>query len=435
MFKIAIVGAGPAGVSAAARLLKSAANKFQVNLFDRSLVPWGLLRTGVAPDHPEVKHTAQTWSNVADFPNFHFFGGVNVSDSNEKGIKSQFSLKELMECHDSVFLCNGAYNARRLKIPGADSERVINAQKLVGYYNADVMQNLSFNPSHLQGNVGIIGGGNVALDVARVLLEPELLQPTDVSKHFIEQAQKVDKISIFIRRGPFDLPCTTRELRELIHLPSVSRIIIKGLDEPLGESEKYKKLMKSRKVQERKTKRLLKLLAESETDQKAGSFGKGKTVEFNFFHTPENILDADNGGISVEFSHQGNSRRVDLSALVESLGYEKTPVSNFITDVDTKTGRASAFDRPIYLSGWALGGAKGVVGDSTESSRLAVQSLFDDIESGTLQALPRPDIVSLPHSNWENWRKIDEEELRRGQENGKQRDKILSISEMLKITE
>ena len=147
------------------------------------------------------------------------------------------------------------------------------------------------------------------------------------------------------------------------------------------------------------------------------------------------LFEADNGGISVEFSHQGKSRRVELSALVESLGYEKTPVSDFITDVDMKTGRASAFDRPIYLSGWALGGAKGVVGDSTESSRLAVQSLFDDIDSGSLQALPRPDIGSLPHSNWDNWRKIDEEELRRGQENGKTRDKILSISEMIKITE
>jgi NADPH-dependent glutamate synthase beta subunit-like oxidoreductase len=151
MFKIAIVGAGPAGVSAASRLLKATANKFHVNLFDRSLVPWGLLRTGVAPDHPEVKHTAQTWSNVSDFPNFQFFGGVNVSDSKEAGIKSELSLKELLDCHDTVLLCNGAYQARTLKIPGAESRRVINAQKLVGYYNGDVMQDWDLEPAHLQG--------------------------------------------------------------------------------------------------------------------------------------------------------------------------------------------------------------------------------------------------------------------------------------------
>jgi len=212
-------------------------------------------------------------------------------------------------------------------------------------------------------------------------------------------------------------------------------VIINGLDKPLGESEEYAKLMKSRKVQERKTKRLLKLLAESETDKKSESkFGKGKTVEFNFFHTPEiNYESSDK--ISVEFSHRGETKRRDLSALVESLGYEKTPVSEFITDVNLDSGKAFAFDRPIYMSGWALGGAKGVVGDSTESSRLAVQSLFDDIENGILKSLPRKNMSSIEHSNWENWKKIDEEELRRGQENGKQRDKILSISEMIKITE
>ncbi|CBY32583.1 unnamed protein product [Oikopleura dioica] len=435
MFKIAIVGAGPAGVSAASRLLKATANKFHVNLFDRSLVPWGLLRTGVAPDHPEVKHTAQTWSNVSDFPNFQFYGGVNISDLKKAGIKSELSLKELLDCHDSVLLCNDAVFLRTLKIPGAESRRVINAQKLVGYYNGDVMQDWDLDPAHLQGNVGIIGGGNVALDVARVLLEPALLKPSDVSAKFLELAKDVDKISLFIRRGPFDLPCTTRELRELIHLPSVSNVIINGLDKPLGESEEYAKLMKSRKVQERKTKRLLKLLAESETDKKSESkFGKGKTVEFNFFHTPENISESSDK-ISVEFSHRGETKRRELSALVESLGYEKTPVSEFITDVNLQSGKAIAFDRPIYMSGWALGGAKGVVGDSTESSRLAVQSLFDDVENGILKSLPRKNISSIEHSNWENWKKIDEEELRRGQENGKQRDKILSISEMLKITE
>jgi len=338
MFKIAIIGAGPAGVSAASRLLKATANKFHVNLIDRSLVPWGLLRTGVAPDHPEVKHTAQTWSNVSDFPNFQFFGGVNVSDSKEAGIKSELSLKELLDCHDSVLLCNGAYQARTLKIPGAESRRVINAQKLVGYYNGDVMQDWDLEPAHLQGNVGIIGGGNVALDVARVLLEPALLKPTDVSSKFLELAKDVDKISLFIRRGPFDLPCTTRELRELIHLPSVSNIVINGLTEPLGESEEYAKLMKSRKVQERKTKRLLKLLAESETHK--STFGKGKTVEFNFFHTPENISEASEN-ILVEFSHRGETKRRDLSALVESLGYEKTPVSAFISPMSIlKPGEA-----------------------------------------------------------------------------------------------
>ena len=118
MFRVAIVGAGPAGCSLSLRLLKS--NRFQVNLFDRSLAPWGLLRTGVAPDHPEVKHTAASWQSISSFPHFKFHGGVNVNGTADlaDGILSRVSLDEVVQSHDTVVLCNGAYHARRLGIPG-----------------------------------------------------------------------------------------------------------------------------------------------------------------------------------------------------------------------------------------------------------------------------------------------------------------------------
>ena len=118
MFRVAIVGAGPAGCSLSLRLLKS--NRFQVNLFDRSLAPWGLLRTGVAPDHPEVKHTAASWESISSFSHFQFHGGVNVNGTADldHGILSCVSLDKVVQSHDTVVLCNGAYATRRLGIPG-----------------------------------------------------------------------------------------------------------------------------------------------------------------------------------------------------------------------------------------------------------------------------------------------------------------------------
>ena len=373
MFRIAVVGAGPAGCSATSRLLKMAKVK-EVNLFDRSLVPWGLLRTGVAPDHPEVKHTAASWTHIGSDPKMNFYGGVNIGNSNGtfNWTKNQLSLSDLVETHDAVLLSNGAYKSRRLNL--LKSSKIISAQNFVGAYNNDpyFTERLKFG-----GKFGIVGGGNVALDVARLLLNftDETISKSDISSEFHANLSSTTEVHFFIRRSPFDLPCTTRELRELLTIPGV-QLKLSGLDGvPLIEMDQYKKLQKSRDLASRKMKRLLKLLAEKEKSDLSKSIDSStKLVKFHFHHKPKEIADQNGLDVLLESTTGKGEKRINLDFLIESLGYEPTPV-DIITDIDKSTGRAKFQEENIYLAGWALSGAKGVVGDSTESARTAVERL------------------------------------------------------------
>ena len=271
-------------------------------------------------------------------------------------------MNRLLNSHDTILLCNGAYNARRLTIPGAvNHPRVLNAQSLVAFYNADPF----YYPAELislQNKVGIIGCGNVALDIARILIQPDLLTPTDINSRFISE---VTQVHFFIRRGPFDLPCTTRELRELIQLPRLKRIDIHGLDGPLSQCEQFQTLQKSRNLKDRKQKRLLKLLADAEGVEQAEG---DKVVNFHFYNTPQSLTGTDE--LSVTFNHKSGKEQIhQIDWLVESMGYDFSPVSEEVTNVNVQTGRAEYDSNTIYMAGWALSGATGVVGDSTDSSR------------------------------------------------------------------
>ena len=264
-------------------------------------------------------------------------------------------MDELCDSHDALILCNGAYAARKLNITGSDSNLVLNAQKLVAFYNSDPFFFPDVENLNLNGNIGIIGGGNVALDIARVLLEPKLLRKTDVNSLFLEKIKNVESVSIFVRRSPFDLPCTTRELRELVTLPSLGQVSISGLDSKLEELEKYILLQKSRKLPDRKLKRLLKLLAESEGKSKS-SFSGEKRVNFHFHHSPV-LINEISGMLDVTFNHPKNGEiSYQFSHLVESLGYNPTPLSHEIKNIDVATGTAVYKDRKIYMAGWALSG-------------------------------------------------------------------------------
>lgn len=267
----------------------------------------------------------------------------------------KITLDELCDSHDALILCNGAYAARKLNITGSDSNLVLNAQKLVAFYNSDPFFFPEVETLNLNGNIGIIGGGNVALDIARVLLEPKLLRKTDVSSLFLEKIKNVESVSIFVRRSPFDLPCTTRELRELVTLPSLGQVSIFGIESRLEELEKYILLQKSRKLPDRKLKRLLKLLAESEGISKS-SFSGEKRVNFHFHHSPV-LINEISGMLDVTFNHPKNGEiSYQFSHLVESLGYNPTPLSHEIKNIDVATGTAVYKDRKIYMAGWALSG-------------------------------------------------------------------------------
>ena len=172
-----------------------------------------------------------------------------------------------------------------------------------------------------------------------------------------------------------DLPCTTRELRELLTLPNI-KVELFGLDGiSLSELDQYKKLQKSRKLEDRKQKRLLKVLADKESESKSlnQTLDGHRTIRFHFYHTPTEITEKSDA-LSCFFDAKTDGVVVkELNYLIESLGYNQTPIESTIQILDTSTGRGSYKDDRIYLAGWALSGAKGVVGDSTESARRACE--------------------------------------------------------------
>ena len=200
------------------------------------------------------------------------------------------------------------------------------------------------------------------------------MRSTDISSTFLNTIGESTDVNFFIRRGPFDLPCTTRELRELLTLPNV-KVEISGLDGiPLSELDQYKKLQKSRKLEDRKQKRLLKVLADKESESnKLNPTDDYRTIRFHFFHTPTDIQE---NGDTLSCYFDAKSEGIvmkELNYLIESLGYNPTPIENEIQILDTSSGRGDYKENRIYLAGWALSGAKGVVGDSTESARRACE--------------------------------------------------------------
>ena len=206
------------------------------------------------------------------------------------------------------------------------------------------------------------------------MLDHENLNSTDISSNFLNKIGKSTDVNFFIRRGPFDLPCTTRELRELLTLPNV-KVELFGLDGQLSELDQYKKLQKSRKLDDRKQKRLLKVLADKESESKNQSeTSEGcRTIRFHFYHTPTEISE-NSDTLSCYFDAKTDGVVMkEVNYLIESLGYNPTPIDNQIEILDTSTGRGQYQENTIYLAGWALSGAKGVVGDSTESARRACE--------------------------------------------------------------
>ncbi|GFR74773.1 NADPH:adrenodoxin oxidoreductase, mitochondrial [Elysia marginata] len=224
---VAIVGSGPAGYYTAQKLLKGH-SEVVVDIYEKLPVPFGLVRFGVAPDHPEVKNVINTFTTTAHNERCNFFGNVELG--------KDVSLQDLREAYTAVVLCYGAAEDRQLGIPGEDLPNVLSARSFVGWYNglpqdAQLAVNLQCEAAV------VLGHGNVALDVARILLTPtKLLEKTDISEQALEtlRGSRVQRVYIVGRRGPLQVAFTIKELREMTQLPDTRTVInpsdVDGLD-------------------------------------------------------------------------------------------------------------------------------------------------------------------------------------------------------------
>ena len=223
-YKVAIVGAGPAGYFAAQALqnLQTDELQFTIDMIERLPTPWGLVRSGVAPDHPKIKTVSKVFEKVATAGNFRLFGGVELG--------TDISIEQLREMYDAVVIATGSAIGKKLGIPGEDLPGSISAAEFVPWYNAHPDFHSVDVPLNCETAV-VIGAGNVAMDVARMLaLEPSELDPTDTADHAITsfKESKIREVIVSARRGPEHAAFTSPELRELPKLEHTNVLINKS---------------------------------------------------------------------------------------------------------------------------------------------------------------------------------------------------------------
>jgi len=418
-YKVAIVGAGPAGYFAAQALqnLQSEDLQFSIDMIERLPTPWGLVRSGVAPDHPKIKSVSKVFEKVANEPNFRLFGNVELG--------SDLTIEQLKERYDAIVIATGSALGKKLGIPGEDLLGSMSAATFVPWYNAhpdfkDESIDLSCDTAV------VIGAGNVAMDVARMLaLEPSELDPTDTADHAIDLFKKsaVRTVVISARRGAEDAAFTSPELRELPKLEHTNvEIAKKDIEDALArvgaEIEKDTKSNLDAML----------LIAEREATNHE------RTMKFQFLATPVEIKG--NGRVEeVVFKKTGGDETFSIKCglVVTAIGYQAAPLEGIpyengkVVNVD---GRVAA---DIYVVGWAKRGPSGVIGTNKSDAADVMKLLVEDLKSpknasDISDVITHNRVVTQTH-----WQAINEAEIAAGEPVGKPRRKAVVREELLKL--
>ncbi|BCO35375.1 NADP oxidoreductase [Mycobacterium heckeshornense] len=449
-YHIAIVGSGPSGFFAAASLLKSAdcsdGVDVVVDMLEMLPTPWGLVRSGVAPDHPKIKSISGQFEKIAEDPRCRFFGNVVVGE--------HVGSAELAERYDAVIYAVGAQADRALNIPGENLPGSMSAVDLVGWYNAHPhFQHCS--PDLSAGRAVVVGNGNVALDVARILVtDPDVLAGTDIADHALAslRACGVQEVVILGRRGPLQTAFTTLELRELGELQGVDVVVDPAQLADINDEDAI--------AVGKTTKHNIKVLRDY-----AGRAPRPghRRIVFRFYTSPieitgtervESIVLGRNELVSDERGRvvakdTGAREKLAVRLVVRSVGYRGVPIPGLPFDEKTATipntnGRVVG-SRNEYVVGWIKRGPSGVIGTNKKDSQDTVDTLLADLADAAPSGLAvfaadhadqiadwlasrQPKLVTATH-----WQAIDEHERTAGQPHGRPRIKLPTIDELLRI--
>nr|XP_046232585.1 NADPH:adrenodoxin oxidoreductase, mitochondrial isoform X3 [Scatophagus argus] len=426
----------------------------EVDIYERLPVPFGLVRFGVAPDHPEVKNVINTFTQTAKHSRCSFYGNVNVG--------KDVSVEELQQAYHAVVLSYGAEGNRSMGVPGEDLAGVYSAKDFVGWYNG-LPSCQELRPDLSCETAVILGQGNVALDVARILLSPiDILKKTDITQPAVEALaeSQIRRVLIVGRRGPIQVACTIKELREMVNLPDTRPEMLAADFE--GVAEAIKDLPRPRK---RLTELLLKTALDIPEEKEQERRNKASRIwAFRFFRSPVEILaNPDNNrtaGIRLAVNRlegSGEGARAVLTGEVEdvtcglvisSIGYRSLPIDPSVPFDSHKAIVPNSMGRiqqaaGLYCSGWLKTGPTGVIATTMNNSFDTARSLLEDMNSGTLDlSAAKPgsqSISSLLEKRgvkaviFSDWEKIDSVEMSRGEAIGKPREKLLSVEEMLQV--
>ena len=455
--RVAVIGSGPAGFYAAGHLLKDSNAAIEVDMLERLPTPWGLVRSGVAPDHPNIKAVSRVYEKTAAHPRFRYFGNVTFGED--------VSREDLAAHYHAIVYATGSPLDRPLQIPGEELFGSHAATEFVGWYNG--------HPDHVGLEIDllsaqraiVIGNGNVALDVARMLmLTREELAPTDTADHALEvlAASNVREVIIAGRRGPAQSAFTNPELLELGELADAD------VDVDAAELERALSTP-DRKAQEhaisRRNVEIMREYAGRTPDPSR------RRVTLRFLLSPLEFIGDQHGHVqAVEFAcnelvnEDGALRaraserreRIEADLVFRAIGYRGVPLPGVPFDeqrgvIPNDAGRVmngSGDARPgEYVVGWVKRGPTGVIGTNKKDAQETVNSLLADLEAtraGDTRVLSperpqaealeellrerKPDLVT-----YEGWTEIDRHERSAGEPAGRPRVKLTAIEEMLRV--
>ena len=414
-FKIAIVGAGPAGYFAAQALQNLAGDDrvFEIDMIERLPTPWGLVRSGVAPDHPKIKTVSKVFEKIAAQETFRLFANVEIG--------SDISVAQLQEKYDAVIIATGSSKGKTLGIPGEHLRGSLSAATFVPWYNAHPDFIGVDTPLDADTAV-VIGAGNVAMDVARMLaLEPSELDPTDTADHAINafKSSNIRKVYISARRGPEHAAFTSPELRELPKLEHTNVVINKGDIEAaiVRAGDSPEKDVKSNLD-------AMLLIAENPKTEHE------RTMEFLFQHTPKEILGTDRVE-GVVYSTLNGDVTIKCGLVITAIGYQAQGINGVPYENGKVVNNNGRVKENLYVVGWAKRGPSGVIGTNKSDAAAVIELLDSDLKSpknaGDIADLLTHQVVV----SQEHWQKINEAEVVAGEPYGKPRKKLVTWAELL----
>lgn len=452
--RVAIIGAGPAGFYSVSNLLKQADLTVEMDMFDRLPSPFGLVRAGVAPDHQKDKSVIRAYDKSARSPNFRFYGSVNFGQ--------QIHLDDLKKHYHQVVFTTGAQTDRSMGIPGEDLAGSHSATDFVGWYNGHP-ENVDYQFDLSQTHVAIVGIGNVALDVARILSKTtEELAQSDIADYALEalKASNIKEVTILGRRGPAQAAFNTPEIRELGELADADVMVLEEeaqLD-PLSQAE----------LEQGQDKTKQKNVAVIQDFASRSLTGNNRKLNIRFLVSPTEIIGDESGRVRAikivkneAFQSDDGSVRARATDQVETLpvglifrsvGYRGIPLPGIPFNESSGTienergrivdGETRLPQQGLYTAGWIKRGPTGVIGTNKKDAQETVNCMMEDLQAGRFFTPAKPQVEAArdlikarqpQFISYDDWSSIDAEEIARGKKVGRPRVKFTRVQEMLKV--
>ncbi|MCC6616286.1 MAG: FAD-dependent oxidoreductase [Anaerolineae bacterium] len=448
VLRVAVIGSGPSAFYAVERLLKESALAVEVDIFERLPTPFGLVRGGVAPDHAKIKSVTKVYDRIASDPRVHFYGNVTFGKDVTRADLAQF--------YHAVIFAVGAQTDRHMGIPGEQLPGSYAATEFVGWYNAHPdYRDLEFDLS--QESAAVIGNGNVAMDVARILARtPEELLETDIADYAIEALRNSNLHTIYVlgRRGPAQAAFTNPEIKELGEMTDADVIVA-------PEEVELDELSKAALEGDRSAERNVEILTRYSQQQPSG---KKRQIVFRFLVSPTEIIGTDHVE-AIKIVHNdlyktddgslrprpnGREEVIPVGLVFRSIGYKGVALPGVPFDeragvipnregrvIDPQTGSPVTGD---YVVGWIKRGPSGIIGTNKPDSVETVERLIEDVAAHGLPDPAQPtradvenflDVHNVHYVTYQDWLTLDSMELKNGQAQGRPRLKYSRVNDML----